>query len=175
MAAVFVEEHIRRDAGRLMLLPSFEEVVDYLTHCEKVFVSSNLMINRASHVSYSPPDIVALDFGRKEIVIIDIVRAWDLAQLCNRIDQREARWYTPIRATLISQRMVTRSWTVRVLALIPEQMLPEAHCRFAGLEDVACWALEQMDWAGEGVGASSLPRKQGPGADALVVEHRESE
>jgi hypothetical protein len=137
-----------------MLLPGFKEVVDYLTHCEKVFVSSNLKVERASHAFYSPPDIVALDFERKEIVIIEIVPAWDLTQLCTRVNQREARWCTPIKATLISQRIVTRSWAVRVLALVPEQTLPEARRRFTGLEDVACWALEQIDPAD----ASSPPR-----------------
>jgi hypothetical protein len=145
-----------------MLLPGFEEVVNYLTHCEKVFVSSNLVVDQASHASYSPPDILALDFGRKEIVIIDIVVAWELTELCRRVSQREARWCAPIKDTLISHRMVTRSWTVRVLVLVPERVLPEARRRFAALEDVTCWGLEQMDPASEGTGACSLPTKQGP-------------
>ena len=75
-----------------MLLPGIEEVIAYLTQCEKVFVSSNLRVDRTAHASYSPPDVLALDFGRREVVIVDVVPAWDLTQLRRRIGERQDRW-----------------------------------------------------------------------------------
>ncbi len=142
-----------------MLLPGVEEVIAYLTHCEMVFVSTNLRVDRAMHASYSPPDVLALDFGCREVVIVDVAPAWDLTQLCRRIDERQERWCSPIWTTLLSQRMVTKSWTMRVLVLLPRTKMAEAREEFIGLEDVACWPLEEIARDKDEAHGSAVPRR----------------
>lgn len=143
-----------------MLLPGIEEIVAYLTRCESVFVSSSLVIDRTAHPSYSPPDILALDFRLREVVIVDVVPAWDLTQLRRRIEDREDRWCHPVRATLLSQHIVTESWSVRVLILLPDRMVADARHEFADLEDVTCWPLEDVAGSDEEACGGTLPRRQ---------------
>src|ERR1700730_9838667 len=88
-------------------------------------------------------EIVKLDMERKEVVIVEMTSAPDLRGLFDEITERQKHWFTPIRRSLESDRLIDSSWKIRFLGVVRETLVDSANAKFAGATDVHFFALER--------------------------------
>ena len=138
-------------------------VATYLTRGGKVFIVPQYAIPAPTgNGDWACPDIVALDFGAKEVVVVEIATGSNLAPLTKRIAERETRWFDPIRAKLTSDGLTEQAgWKIRFLGFVRRASLSSAERAFAGQERVAFKAIEDATFPWdywEPRAAEGLPR-----------------
>jgi hypothetical protein len=73
----------------------------FLTQGGKVFIapSYNIQPIAGSKSSlWSCPDFVALDFGEREVVVVEVSTASDAGSIIKKVTDREKQWFGPLRA-----------------------------------------------------------------------------
>ena len=91
------------------------------------------------------PDIVALDFARKEVVVIEVVHGSRLDRFLRRIRCRETHWFQPIRSKLADDGLLEQAgWKMRLLGFVRKNNLSFARKEFAEQNDVAFEAIEDI-------------------------------
>ena len=138
-------------------------VATYLTRGGKVFIVPQYAIPASTGKGDSAcPDFVALDFGTKEIVVLEIATGANLDGLTKRVAERETRWFKPIRAKLASDGLAEQAgWGIRFLGFVRRDCLKGETQFFAGERDVAFAAIEDatFPWAyWENRDTQGLPR-----------------
>jgi hypothetical protein len=77
------------------------------------------------------------------VVIVEVTAAANIGPLIGRIQQRETRWYTPIRRKMSEVGIVDDSWKpTRFLGFIRRPNPPLARTTFESASDVSFWAIE---------------------------------
>ena len=117
----------------------------YLTRGGKVFVSPqyDIAFDKEAQDGGACPDIVALDMGTREVVIVEVSSAANLKAFRDRVRERQTRWFAPIRRRLEADRVIDREWNIRFLGFIRKTMIGKAKADFADDADVCFLPLEQ--------------------------------
>ena len=115
------------------------DVQRFLTLGGQVFLSSQFdaVWNVEHGDGGSSPDIVALDFGMKEIVIVEVTTASSISNLLAKVEDRQTRWYAPIRRSFGKMQYFPQDWTMRFLGFVRKNAVEGATRRFSGQDDVA--------------------------------------
>jgi hypothetical protein len=124
----------------------------FLTQGGSVFVSAqfNVAWDAEARNGGSCPDFVALDFEKKQPVVVEVTRAHDLGKLFENIRSRDSRWYQPIGKHLAAIGAITPEWhSPRFLGFIREPRLTYARNAFASEADVSFCSIEEavLDYA----------------------------
>lgn len=120
----------------------------FLTRCGKVFISSQYDVawSKEQQDGGACPDVVCLDFSRtpREVVVVEVTAAVDLKQLFKNIRERETRWYTPLRRSLLGSAIIDETWQFRFLGFVRagDGILRKADNAFNADPDVTFHALE---------------------------------
>ena len=96
------------------------DIATYLTLDGHVFLAPqyNIAYDRELNEGGTCPDFVALDLKLREVVIVEVTTAANMQPLIGRIEQRETRWYSPIRRKMKEVGVVEDGWKpTRVLGL----------------------------------------------------------
>jgi hypothetical protein len=88
------------------------------------------------------PDFVALDFSCHDVVVIEVTAAIDWHPLARRVDDRQARWFSPISIRLMDQNMIDANWRIRFLGFVRQEVKEAISRRFAGVNEVTFYPLE---------------------------------
>ncbi len=136
---------------------SEDAILSYLTIDGKVFIAPQYAYGGC-------PDFVALDFARREILVVEFTDAADWKPLATRITDRTGRWFQPLRLQLERDRVVDASWSgPRFLGFVRESLIPGLEACFAADEDVTFFSCEQACslWrSGEARIATGLPDRR---------------
>ena len=147
------------------------DIEEYLTKDGRVFLAPqyNIAFQGNPNLTSRCPDFVALDFGFKHIVIVEVTAAANIDALLEKVVERETWWYGPIRNTILQLGAVNSDWKIRFLGFIRETEVQRAEKRFAGQRDVAFFPIEEatFNWCYD------TDRKNGlPGAAAMEAPYR---
>jgi hypothetical protein len=127
-------------------MPNHEhDIATYLTLDGHVFLAPqyNVAYDRELNEGGSCPDFVALDLKLREVVIVEVTAAANIQPLIGRIQQRETRWYSPIRRKMKDVGVVDDGWKpTRFLGFVRSYNLLLARRTFESASDVSFWAIE---------------------------------
>ena len=120
-------------------------VATYLAVGGQVFIASqyDVEFDSESGDGGTCPDFVALDFGRREVVVVEVTAAADWRKLADRVKRRETAWYRPIRRQLQKLNVIDDSWPVRFLGFVCDFNVNAAKSAFASDSDVTFCAIEE--------------------------------
>jgi hypothetical protein len=122
-----------------------EQVIGaFLVQGGKVFVSSGYSIDN----DRTCPDFVALDFGKREVVVVEVTTAYEIGSLIERVRNREQQWFIPLRKQLDADR-ICEGWDVRFLGFVRRDRVEKAKSAFAGVPKVAFTAIEDSAFSWE--------------------------
>jgi hypothetical protein len=121
----------------------------YLTRGGQVFLSPQYDIpySKEERDGGSCPDFVALDFGAKEIVVVEVTSAANLKSLYEKVEQRQTRWFEPIRRRLEDEVPVVNGWPIRFLGFVRSKLVDEANTKFSSAGDALFFALEEASFS----------------------------
>ncbi len=139
------------------------DIARFLTRGGKVFIcpSFHIAFNKEMNDGGTDPDIVALDFSAREIVVVEVTTGSVLTNLLECVRNRQSRWFAPLRRYLKEMETGLDQWPIRFLGFIRETNVERAAKQFVGASDVTFFALEKatFDWAfTESRLAEGLPR-----------------
>lgn len=117
----------------------------YITRGGKVFVSPqyDIAYDKEAKEGGACPDIVALDMEKREVVIVEVTGAANIGRICERVRERNARWFSPIRRRLEADRVIDATWEIRFLGFVREAVAEKANDAFADDADVWFFPLEK--------------------------------
>lgn len=127
----------------------FEPLIErFLTLDGNVFVSPQYAIkdNKETDDGGSCPDFLALDFKHSELVVVEVNGGSDIKGLAERVDNRETRWFAPIRRRFIDTGRVGPNWKIRFLGFVRERHpnnVSKLEAKFKDASDVAFYPIEQ--------------------------------
>jgi hypothetical protein len=116
----------------------------FLTRGGKVFIASQY------DIPYDPenadggtcPDFVALDFGKREILIVEVSGGADIRDLIKRVRDRDKRWFEPLKRRYKEEWNVLSEWNMRFLGFVREPNLAKLRKIFEGVDRVSFYAIE---------------------------------
>ncbi len=126
-------------------------VGNYLTCGGAVFISPQFSVpwDKEQKDGGSCPDFVALDFEKKQVVVVEVTTAADISSLLAKIPQRKANWFDPIERKLRSTGAIPvdptmkPQWEFRFLGIVRDKVLANARHTFEGVSDVTFHPLEE--------------------------------
>ncbi len=121
------------------------DIATYLTLDGHVFLAPqyNIAYDRELNEGGTCPDFVALDLKLREVVIVEVTAAANMQPLIGRIEQRETRWYSPIRRKMKEVGVVDDGWKpTRFLGFVRSCNLSLMRNKFKSASDVSFWAIE---------------------------------
>lgn len=135
-------------------------VAFYLTRGGKVFIAPQYSIpSESPNADWSCPDFVALDFGKREVVLVEVISGANLSPIIAKIRNRQAQWYDRLRTKLTNDKVITSAWGMRFLGFVRRHNLEKAKATCSGERDVTFFAIEDatFDWEYWTSRASGLP------------------
>lgn len=136
-------------------------VATYLTQGGKVFIAPQYSIpGPGGGGEWSCPDFVALDFEKREVVVVEITVAANVGPIIEKINDRQKRWFEPLRQKLESDKIVDGTWEMRLLCFVRRSQLQKAKASFSAQTGVAFFAIEDatFGWDYWTVRQNGLPR-----------------
>ncbi len=121
------------------------DIATYLTLDGHVFLAPQYAVayDRDLKEGGACPDFVALDLKLREVIIVEVTTAANIKPLIGRIEQRETRWYSPIRRKMKEVGVVDDAWKpTRFLGFVRSDNLGFLRTRFGSDPDVSFWAIE---------------------------------
>jgi len=90
-----------------------EAVLNYITSNNSRFVNPqfNIEWDSKNKIGGTLPDFVVMDFSNKTIYIIEVTKAYDIAKLLSKVEQRQTGWIEPIKKLLDNS---FRNWQYHV-------------------------------------------------------------
>ena len=83
-------------------------IATYLTRGGKVFIVPQYGTPApGSEGDWSCPDFVALDFGKREVVVVEITSGADLGSITTKAKDRERQWFARLRQKLENDGVVS--------------------------------------------------------------------
>ena len=119
-------------------------IAAFLVQDGKVFISSGYNIDNGR----TCPDFVALDFGKSEVVVVEVTTAYNTASLLERVRNRKEQWFLPLRAQLDADN-IARGWNLRFLGFVRRDRLEDARKSFIGQSDVSFTTIEESTFSWE--------------------------
>ena len=127
-----------------------DSIATYLTLDGHVFLAPqyNVAYDRELNEGGACPDFVALDLKLREVIIVEVTTAANMQPLIGRIEQRETRWYGPIRRKMKEVGVVDDTWkSTRFLGFIRRANVSIVQKKFESATDVAFCAVEDATFA----------------------------
>ncbi len=122
-----------------------EQVIGaFLAQGGKVFVSPGYDIDNGR----TCPDFVALDFSKREVVLVEVSTGYDIGSLMERVRNRKEQWFVPLRAQLDADH-IAEGWDMRFLGFVRRDRIEKAKGTFAGVEKVTFAAIEDCAFSWE--------------------------
>jgi hypothetical protein len=122
-------------------------VATYLTRGGKVFIIPQYAIpDPGSAGDWSCPDFVALDFERREVVVVEVATGAGLSSIIQKAKDREKQWFAPLRLKLESDGVVS-GWDIRFLGFVRKDNLEKAQAALAGHDRVTFAAIESATFS----------------------------
>ena len=122
-------------------------IATYLTRGGKVFIVPQYGIPAPGSTSdWSCPDFVALDFERKEIVVVEVATGSGIGPITADAKNREQQWFGPLREKLASDGVV-EGWPIRFLGFVRKANLEKARKALSGHDGVAFAAIESATFS----------------------------
>jgi hypothetical protein len=85
-----------------------ELIAIFLTRGGNVFIAPQYSIPLpGSKGEWSCPDFVALDFGKREVIVVEVTTASDCSAIIEKAKDRESHWFELLRAKLAADNVVT--------------------------------------------------------------------
>ena len=119
------------------------DIATYLTIDGQVFIAPQFDIKWEMNEGGSCPDFVALDFSCKEVVVVEVTSAADWKPLAKRVQDREIRWFSPVRRRLQQAGVTDANWTIRFLGFVRSAVLKDVRAQFADEQGVTFHAIEE--------------------------------
>src|ERR1700687_2159281 len=91
----------------------------YLTKDPYVFVSPQYSI-RGETGEWSCPDLVALNFRDRKVIIAEVSTAWDPSSLREKVKNCDVQWTERLRSQLQTLKVVGDDWTFEVQVFVRE-------------------------------------------------------
>ena len=121
-----------------------EQVVEaFLVQGGKVFISPSYNIGK-----WSCPDFVALDFSKREVVVVEVTTAYDIESLIQKVENRREQWFAPLRAQLDTDK-IAEGWKMRFLGFVRKDRLERAKRDFIGMLEVTFTTIEESAFSWE--------------------------
>jgi hypothetical protein len=118
-------------------------VARFLTRGGKVFVVPQYSIPSDNpNQEWACPDFVALDFGKREIVVVEVSTGANPSLIGGKVQDRQKQWYGRLRAKLVEDRVADETWRMRYLGFVRRANLDTLRRKFSGADDVAFHAIE---------------------------------
>jgi hypothetical protein len=119
-----------------------------------VFVAPQFQVDyvKATNDGGACPDFLALDLERSELVVVEVNGGSDIKNFAERVEQRETRWFTPIKRRFIETKILGSSWNVRFLGIVRgnnPNNVQKLETKFAKDGDVTFFPLERAILAHE--------------------------
>jgi len=95
----------------------FEEaVLEYISANPDCLLKSHFKIeyDKEKKIGGSLPDFVVVNFKEKCVYIIEVTTAWNIRPVMKKVDERETRWFEPIKQSEISWAKMVSNWNFRV-------------------------------------------------------------
>ena len=91
----------------------------------------------------SCPDFVVLDFKLATIYIVEVTTASNIKSHLEKINQREQRWYQPLRMLVKTHRETPLNlWKYRTAFFVREDVYANAKSALGNCEDVSVLSVE---------------------------------
>ncbi len=119
-------------------------IAAFLVQDGKVFISSGYNIDNGR----TCPDFVALDFGKSEVVVVEVTTAYNIVSLLERVRNRKEQWFAPLRIQLDADQ-IAQGWDMRFLGFVRRDRLKEARNAFTGQSDVSFTTIEESTFSWE--------------------------
>lgn len=130
-------------------------VLAYLTAPPNRFVSPQFSLPYEAGVGGSCPDFVVLDFGKLTVYVVEVTSASKAGPILSRVQEREPRWITPLRAHLSKMSPQLCDWKYRVTLFVREEICADVRQATAEMLDVFVVSLDNVvfswrwDWKGQ--------------------------
>ncbi len=122
-------------------------IATYLTRGGKVFIVPQYGIPvEGSAADWACPDFVALDFSKKEVVIVEVASGGDISTIIAKAKDREKQWFAPVRRKLVEDGVVD-GWDIRFLGFVRKALLNKAQNALQGHDGVAFAAIEKATFS----------------------------
>ncbi|MFH0823590.1 MAG: hypothetical protein V2B18_12620 [Pseudomonadota bacterium] len=121
----------------------FEAVVMHYPAAEGLFLSPQFSV-KASGKEWSCPDLVALDFSKPQVQVVEVTTAADISGLLGKIAARENQWFNHLRPQLQNRGVIDDSWNFTMRAFVREDCLDKVLRKFHDAEDVRVEAIEHV-------------------------------
>ncbi|WP_133250222.1 hypothetical protein [Novacetimonas pomaceti] len=119
------------------------DLITYLTMDGQTYIASQVEIAFENNQGGSCPDYVALDFRNRHVVVVEETEAWNIQPLCNRIRERDKRWFTPLAAFMLKKGIVNPDWGMRMLGIVRPDRIEAFNKAFAQDGDVSFVSIEE--------------------------------
>lgn len=131
-----------------------EAVMDYITGSGQRFVNPQFSIPYKDGQGGSLPDYVVIDYEDKTIYVVEVTKAWDTSTLLERVEQRESRWFLPLKGHLEGLSNEFCNWELRVTLFVRKDRNEYVRNKIANQDDVAVFSIEDISfpysWEWEG-------------------------
>lgn len=119
------------------------DLINYLTMDGQTYIASQVEIAFDGKHGGACPDYVALDFRRRHVIVIEETEAWNTRPLCERIHNRNTRWFKPLAAFMLEKSIVTSDWGMRFLGVVRPDRIEAFKNTFPSDGDVAFVSIEE--------------------------------
>ena len=125
----------------------FEAVVMHYLAAEGLFLSPQFSVRDDSGGEWSCPDLVALDFSKHQVQVVEMTTASNVSALVEKIRQRENQWFRHLRQQLVTRRAIDGSWSIVVRAFVREENVENVRRVFNGAKDVIVEPIESVTFS----------------------------
>jgi hypothetical protein len=129
-------------------MEAFEEtVMFYLTHLGGVFLVPQCSIRDDRGGELTCPDFVALDFRARQVQVVEVKTGpkQRLDDLIRNINDREARWFSPLRAKFkLDEVAACADWSFAVRAFVRRDAVDHVLQRLTVVDGVIVESLEDI-------------------------------
>jgi hypothetical protein len=121
-----------------------ESVMSYLCGRPERFISPQFNIPYADFKGGSCPDFVVLDFTTATIYVAEVTIASDSRRVMQRVSERTACWFEPLRIHLQKLNPMFSTWDCHVTVFVRNEELERARTATAMFPDVSVISLDEV-------------------------------
>ena len=128
----------------------FEPLIErYLTICGSVFIAPQyaLAFNKDHEDGGSCPDFVALDFSRRQIVVVEVNGGSSVKDFAARVEARETRWFRPLLRHFEEKKFAVSNWEIRFLGFVRKANVAKLQKMFLNDDGITFFAIEDATFS----------------------------
>lgn len=115
----------------------------FLTRGGQVFIVPQYVIPSDNpNGEWACPDFVALDFSKREVIVVEVTTSSNYNNIVQLAKQRHARWYERLNKKLLSDDVIDKTWGIRLLVFVREAHITLLNNIFRDDTDVTFHSVE---------------------------------